>query len=383
MDKVERYKDSLKYFEDLKKLREREDLDSLSDFFRSMTIRPTEEELKKPIPIDDSIERQLENTPGVGRELTEEELYQKLSQQQPEETTVEDFGGVTKAIEEAKQRTAEEPKIEPLGTPTKQQIIDANTPRLGDEINLVKKRESVGDINYLQKGKTETENVEEKDTDATTNLLTDDYYNTQYGIEKFKKYYDIHNPLSLKGQKTKPRQEEWNKKTLKKWQTTKVTPMVTNTIDAIFPAFKNELERHGIYSRDFGTKLAITESAAGTNLIGYKNGKPVDFGMFQINAKNLNKIFNTDAFENSFKKYWGPNAVKAVGNISADQLKEMYNNDPQKFLERITNDHKLNLAIALAGVIVPNLDARMPKKQEKQSGGRVESNPYKKQPRFI
>ena len=129
MDKVERYKDSLKYFEDLKKLREREDLDSLSDFFRSMTIRPTEEELKKPIPIDDSIERQLENTPGVGRELTEEELYQKLSQQQPEETTVEDFGGVTKAIEEAKQRTAEEPKIEPLGTPTKQQIIDANTPR--------------------------------------------------------------------------------------------------------------------------------------------------------------------------------------------------------------------------------------------------------------
>lgn len=110
-----------------------------------MAIRPTSEELEKPIAIDDNIESQLENTAGVGRELTEEELYQNLSQpqQQSEETTtVEDFGGVTKAIEEAKQRTTEEPKIEPLdtttATPTEQQIIDANTPRLGDEINLVK-----------------------------------------------------------------------------------------------------------------------------------------------------------------------------------------------------------------------------------------------------
>ena len=49
MDKVQRYKDSLKYFKDLKKLREREDLDGLSDFFRSMAIRPTSEELEKPI----------------------------------------------------------------------------------------------------------------------------------------------------------------------------------------------------------------------------------------------------------------------------------------------------------------------------------------------
>jgi len=220
--------------------------------------------------------------------------------------------------------------------------------------------------------------VEEVDT--TKKSLSDDYYNTQYGIETFKKFYDIHNPLTPEGQKIKPRKEEWNKKTLNKWETTKVTPMVTNTVDAIFPAFKNELERHGLYSRDFGTKLAITESSAGTDLIGKKNGKPVDFGMFQINARNLNKIFNTDAFENSFKKYWGPNAAQAVGDISADQLKKMYNKNPDKFLERITNDHKLNLAIALAGVIVPNLDARMPKKQ---SGGMIESDPYKREPRFI
>ena len=218
-----------------------------------------------------------------------------------------------------------------------------------------------------------------KEIDTTKKSLSDDYYNTQYGIETFKKFYDIHNPLTPEGQKIKPRKEEWNKKTLNKWETTKVTPMVTNTVDAIFPAFKNELERHGLYSRDFGTKLAITESSAGTDLIGKKNGKPVDFGMFQINARNLNKIFNTDAFENSFKKYWGPNAAQAVGDISADQLKKMYNKNPDKFLERITNDHKLNLAIALAGVIVPNLDARMSKKQ---SGGIVR-DPYKREPRFI
>ena len=243
-------------------------------------------------------------------------------------------------------------------------------------------------VNVINESQVPKENIiiEPVKQDVTTEVntiekpLTDDYYNTQYGIETFKKFYDIHNPLSPEGKKVKPRQEEWNKKTLKKWETTKVTPMVTNTIDAIFPAFKNELERHGLYSRDFGTKLAITESSAGTDLIGKKNGKPVDFGMFQINANNINKIFNTDAFENSFKQYWGPNAAQAVGGISADQLKKMYNDNPQKFLERITNDHKLNLAIALAGVIVPNLDARMPKKQ---SGGRIESDPYKRQPRFI
>ena len=51
IDKVQRIKDSLKYYEDLKSLREREDLDSLSDFFRSMAIRPTSEELEKPVEV--------------------------------------------------------------------------------------------------------------------------------------------------------------------------------------------------------------------------------------------------------------------------------------------------------------------------------------------
>jgi hypothetical protein len=55
IDKVQRIKDSLKYYEDLKSLREREDLDSLSDFFRSMAIRPTSKELERKIKDDEQL----------------------------------------------------------------------------------------------------------------------------------------------------------------------------------------------------------------------------------------------------------------------------------------------------------------------------------------
>jgi hypothetical protein len=455
-DKVQRYRDSLKYFEDLKKLREREDLDSLSDFFRSMAIRPTSEELEKPvevieepkpvvsveeiaktnteplssekpdnlfntfrnylssllasnkqqqlddtiasqvqpdpipatpetvknmvelekpIAIDDNIESQLENTAGVGRELTEEELYQNLSQQQPEETTVEDFGGVTKAIEEAKQRTTEEPQVN-LGTeivtPTEQQIIDANTPRLGDEINLVKKRESVGDTNYLQEPKTET--TEE----PVFAEKPKSYYDT-FDINLFRKGYNFHNPSDddRKGKIWTGRYNEAMK--------IETPEILQNTVDRVLKAFPelNNKDKGNFYNEDFFIKLGKFESNAGQNLF---NPKTRDYGMFQLNEDNLKKIFGdtkdfvndtykkgpkkgkkisaeeakrrgkeaNETFKNSFGVYYGK-GIENITNITAEELKELFVKDRSEFLELIKNNHDVNLGIAISGSILPNL----------------------------
>lgn len=78
IDKVQRIKDSLKYYEDLKSLREREDLDSLSDFFRSMAIRPTSEELEKPVEVTE------EPKPVVSVEEIAKTNTEPLSSEKPD-----------------------------------------------------------------------------------------------------------------------------------------------------------------------------------------------------------------------------------------------------------------------------------------------------------
>ena len=77
-DEVQRIKDSLKYFEDLKSLREREDLDSLSDFFRSMVIRPTSKELEKPVEVTE------EPKPVVSVEEIAKTNTEPLSSEKPD-----------------------------------------------------------------------------------------------------------------------------------------------------------------------------------------------------------------------------------------------------------------------------------------------------------
>ena len=378
-DKVQRYKDSLKYFEDLKNLREREDLDSLSDFFRSMTIRPTSKELEKPIAIDDNIESQLENTAGVGRELTEEELYQNLSQQQPEETTVEDFGGVTKAIEEAKQRTTEETQVilgTEIVTPTEQQIIDANTPRLGDEIDLVKKHESVGDDNYLQKGKTETENVVLLSIPDIINL---DLKNSK-ALGQFNNFF---------------KQNKIN------------NDYIQNQLDVL----KNDIAKlegndpKGLHEDGAKGKYQwLTDNDV-------KKGEkfPKNHYMYK-RGERIAKEYYPDSFQtalNRAKKYYSdkiPNWIiqaekhKDPRKLSESQQDELFfmdilqRKDSSKLIKNYLknpNDKSIFQKVynvwhskALGPNMGKYIEDTLPK-YKKQSGGMIESDPYKRQPRFI
>ncbi len=435
-DKVQRYKDSLKYFEDLKNLREREDLDSLSDFFRSMTIRPTSKELEKPIAIDDNIESQLENTAGVGRELTEEELYQNLSQQQPEETTVEDFGGVTKAIEEAKQRTTEEPQVN-LGTeivtPTEQQIIDANTPRLGDEIDLVKKHESVGDDNYLQKGKTETENVEEdvkknnlsgpdyqadvatfrEKADEEKILSTGDetsrYYNNPSELYDGIKNNDdrIYNYLyqGISKKEWKDQKPIFDFVAISKKDKGKLTSSAFGPVQIVGNTVRDAMTRmkEGSEEYNFANRLQAAQNlfinlsngykkrgnfdankAANTkkgekalNILGIsaKQFKEyVDDGYFlpsnQPNSKGLPpKILGDNYEKNYYKLFKNVLLNKASGDTtSLEETLQKYHGHPTDKNQNKTYQKE----------VFKNLNILT-----KQSGGMIESDPYKKQPRFI
>ena len=366
-DEVQRIKDSLKYFEDKKKLQEREDLDSLSNFFRSMTIRPTSEELEKPIAIDDSIERQLENTPGVGRELTEEELYQNLSQQQPEETTVEDFGGVTKAIEEAKKRTAGEPKIEPLGTatvtPTEQQIIDANTPRLGDEIDLIKKRESVGDTNYLQEGKTETKNVEEKDTVPTisqmyprgTDLIKLYESQNKSGKPYLKAYKDPSTGkftigfgnIMIDGRPVKEGDVITDSKAIQLFNES-----LKESIDEL-NNLKSFLPEGVKFSKGFETALISILHNSSPDKIKYTPKKRNETRAFKALKKGDLRAFSKELFDPKV------GLVSAGGKIRKGLVKRR-----QEELQFLDPSERYDI-------------------KQQQSGGMIESDPYKKQPRFI
>ena len=411
MDKVQRYKDSLKYFKDLKKLREREDLDGLSDFFRSMAIRPTSEELEKPIAIDDNIESQLENTAGVGRELTEEELYQNLSQpqQQSEETTtVEDFGGVTKAIEEAKQRTTEEPKIEPLdtttATPTEQQIIDANTPRLGDEINLVKKRESVGDINYLQKGKTETENVEEDVKEDVNDrkkmlesvMLDEAAQNLIETVDMFKPY-------------TKPFESKEIGKIYISNVINNVLPYLPEGINKnkfksllMYGADKESTYGHDAQTYKFrktkqgtvghGGIQQVTTSGFKLNLLDNpsEEAKKMILNLKEKTGIHINKIKNSKKPNADIQRFletpFGSNFAASIFYInnltnpgkSGEAARKLFNSD--KYNEKDFRDifYKGSKKYDEVSKVLKDNKIR-----ELKTGGRVESNPYKRQPRFI
>ena len=299
-----------------------------------------------------------------GRAPTTEEsekLYKSLIGNQ-----VEDFGGVTEAIKEQKLLDEEvKQQVKELEEQNNRKFIEKNTGLAGLNTN--------------------TKNVVEKQTGLNkiinSPLLTDSYFDTILTTQEFKNIYSGHNPQTDKKKRTEPRKEKWDASYESKINDPKINENViknnvVNIVDSVIPAFP-ELKRHKAFNRNSFINLAKFESMAGEDLV---NEKTKDYGMFQLNKKNINKLFSTDAFKNSFKKYYGGQAKNATG-YSADDLKKLYNKNPEKFVtEFLKNNHKVNLAISIAGSIMPNLDAKMLKKQ---SGGMIESDPYKRQPRFI
>ena len=212
-------------------------------------------------------------------------------------------------------------------------------------------------------------------------LLTDSYFDTVLNTQQFKNFYSGHNPQTKEKQKKEPRLEKWDASYEAKMIDPEINDNViknnvVDIVDSVIPAFP-ELKRHGAFNRNSFINLAKFESMAGGDLV---NEKTKDYGMFQLNKKNIKNMFDTDSFNNSFKKYYGKQAENATG-YSADNLKKLYDKDPEKFVtEFLKNNHKVNLAVAIAGSIMPNLDAKAIKKQ---SGGMIEKDPYKRQPRFI
>jgi hypothetical protein len=242
-------------------------------------------------------------------------------------------------------------------------------------------KENVIPVNIVDEPK---ETVEDKQTGLNriinSPLLTDSYFDTILTTQEFKNIYSGHNPQTEKKRKIKPREEKWDASYESKINDPEINKNViknnvVDIIDSVIPAFP-ELKRHKAFNRNSFINLAKFESMAGGDLV---NEKTKDYGMFQLNKTNINNLFSTDAFENSFKKYYGGQAENATG-YSADDLKKLYDKNPEKFVtEFLKNNHKVNLAVSIAGSIMPNLDAKMSKKQ---SGGIVK-DPYKREPRFI
>jgi len=199
--------------------------------------------------------------------------------------------------------------------------------------------------------KPKIDNVETARIDTTPETISvEEVPFSQVDFELFKTGYKGHNPTV----KT-VRDVKWEANVLNQFDTIKPTAQVTNAINSVLPAFK-ELERHNLYNRDFFEKLAIVESNSGDSkqMISDTN----DYGVFQINIDAIGKTFNDESsFNNSFKKYYSDKAAQVTG-YSADKLKELYNADIEKFKDLLIKDPKLNLALAIAGSIMPNLDSQ-------------------------
>jgi hypothetical protein len=254
---------------------------------------------------------------------------------------------------------------------------------------------------------------------TNTPLLTTNYFEDILDLNTFKELYQGHNPTS-KTQRQENFKSAFNKAINdKEINDNIIKNNVVNIIDSIIPAFP-ELRKHNAFNRDAFIKLAKYESAGGSQLV---NTKTNDYGMFQLNEKNIKKIFGTtkdfvndtyttddkrngiipkgknindritdkevikrankakETFDGSFSRYFGNNASYVTG-YSPNELKEMYAKNPKSFVREFLKDnHKINLGIAIAGSIMPNLDAQ--KNKKKKSGGMVERNYYDYAPRNI
>ena len=228
---------------------------------------------------------------------------------------------------------------------------------------------------------------------VNTPLLTDNYFEDSLDIDRFKIFYQGHNPA---GKRKKNFKEAYDRATTDpKIQSNIEKNNVVSIIDSVIPAFP-ELKNHKIFNRDAFIKLAKYESAGGDLLV---NKKTNDYGMFQLNEENIKRIFGTKkdfvndtyttddkkkgiipkgkkvgdtitseeatkradsakkTFDGSFSQYFG-DLAKSVTGYSANDLKKLYGENSKDFVRNfLKNNHKVNLGVAIAGTIMPNLDA--------------------------
>jgi archaellum biogenesis protein FlaJ (TadC family) len=69
----------------------------------------------------------------------------------------------------------------------------------------------------------------------------------------------------------------------------------------------------------------------------------------------LKKIFESDKHFKNFIKYYGPKATAATG-MSPYFLRKLYLEDEESFKDLMVDDHATNLAVGLAGSLLPAVD---------------------------
>tara|TARA_A100000171_G_scaffold16713_1_gene15204 strand:+ start:174 stop:1265 length:1092 start_codon:yes stop_codon:yes gene_type:complete len=345
---------------------QRDDMDSLSNFFRSLVVRPTSQELTQPV-----VQEKQEISPP------KDALVEELLAQNSEERDQYYQDLLTGLQAGAGEFSMQPGQPEVYTGPTKEELFKS----------LIAAEQSKVEPPTEKK-------IEEKETRlVNTPLLTNNYFDDSLDIDRFKIFYQGHNPA---GKRKKNFKEAYDRATTDpKIQSNIEKNNVVSIIDSVIPAFP-ELKNHKIFNRDAFTKLAKYESAGGDLLV---NKTTNDYGMFQLNEENIKRIFGTKkdfvndtyttddkkkgivpkgkkvgdtitseeatkradsakkTFDGSFSQYFG-NLAKSVTGYSANDLKKLYGENSKDFVRNfLKNNHKVNLGVAIAGTIMPNLDA--------------------------
>jgi len=127
---------------------------------------------------------------------------------------------------------------------------------------------------------------------------------------------------------------------------------VKEAIRRVLPAFKYELEKHDMYDAKQFDYWSQIESQGGKNR---RSEDKRDYGTFQVHMPLLEKIFKSDEYFENFTKYYGPKAT-AVTGISPYFLRKLYLEDTESFKDLMVDDHATNLAVGLAGSLLPAVD---------------------------
>jgi len=247
--------------------------------------------------------------------------------------------------------------------PTPEQIADANTPRLGDKIDLIKKRESVGDTNYLQKGETKKpkEAVEDKQNNNIINYDSGLIYNKDTNI------YSSSDPRmnALISVESSGKHTIKDKINVPGGDVTDLKK--ARGITQLKPTSFSDLKGEKKYARNFSKSYSVDEiDNPETNyIIGEQYLKSLfkDFknlGYSEDDAQDLGYIAYNQGYQAVVDWLSGTSKLKKEG---------------QEYIG------KINKVLGIDRSIKDRTEYKKIKK--KQSGGMIESNPYKREPRFI
>jgi hypothetical protein len=369
---------------------QRDDMDSLSNFFRSLVVRPTSQELTQPV-----VQEKQEISPP------KDALVEELLAQNSEERDQYYQDLLTGLQAGAGEFSMQPGQPEVYTGPTKEELFksliaaeqsqlskeEAVTPDiLKKQVDLEQELEKLPQIKPKPVIAEQPQPEEDKEqpkaetTDEPVFAEKPKSYYDIFDINLFRKGYNFHNPRTDDDRTGEIWTGRYNE--AMKIETPEI---LQNTVDRVLKAFPelNSKNKGNFYNEDFFIKLGKFESNAGQNLF---NPKTRDYGMFQLNEDNLKRIFGdtkdfvndtykkgpkkgkkisaeeakkrgkkaNETFKNSFGVYYGK-GIENITNITAEELKELFVKDRGEFLKLIKNNHDVNLGIAISGSILPNL----------------------------